>query len=107
MQLGELQEAYPQFQRQNAEVVAISMDSIPSAAQMVALTGAQFPVLSDAEGKVVHRYGVYNLLGDGVAAPATFIVSRGGVIQWRHVGQNIADRPSADEILLRLQDLKR
>lgn len=83
------------------------MDGVQDAAQMAAYTGAEFPVLSDAGGKVARRYGVYNLLGDGVAAPATFIVGRDGSILWRHVGQNIADRPSADEILVKLQGLKR
>lgn len=95
------------FQLQNAEVVAISMDATPDAAKMGAHTGARFPILSDPEGRVVRRYGVYNLLGDGVAAPATFIVGKDGTIRWRHVGKNIADRPSAAEVLHRLQGMKK
>ena len=81
------------------------MDAVPDAANMSAAAGAQFPVLADPDGEVVRAYGVYDLLGDGVAAPATFIITPGDGIRWRQVGQDIADRPTADELLLRLEDL--
>ncbi len=61
-------------------VVAISMDDVPDAAQMAAQVGAGFPILADPEGGMVRRYGVYDLLGDGVAAPAVFIVGKDGRI---------------------------
>ena len=86
-------------------MVAISMDGIPDAAQMAAHAGAGFPVLSDPEGSAVRRYGVYDLLGDGVAAPAVFIVGKDGRIVWRQVGRNIADRPTAEEVLEVLQGI--
>tara|TARA_B100000315_G_C14314180_1_gene467749 strand:+ start:294 stop:533 length:240 start_codon:yes stop_codon:yes gene_type:complete len=79
------------------------MDGIQGAAEMAALTGVGFPILADAEGSVVRRYGVYNLLWDKVAAPATFIIGREGAVLWRHVGRDIADRPTAEEILAALK----
>ena len=82
------------------------MDNSHKAGEMVTLTGADFPVLADPRGKTVREYGVYDLLGDGVAAPATFIIGRDGVIRWRHVGVDIADRPPADEILSTIQGLR-
>jgi peroxiredoxin len=84
------------------EVVAISMDETEDAASMAELVGAEYPVLSDPGGSVVRAYGVYDLLGDGVAAPAVFIVGKDRAIQWQQVGGDIADRPSATQILLRL-----
>ena len=89
------------------ELLAISMDGAEDAVQMADLVGAEFPILADPEGRVVREYGIYDLLGDGVAAPATLILGREGTIQWRSVGTNIGDRPSAEEILRRLQELLR
>ncbi len=80
------------------------MDGIVSAAQMAAYAGAQFPVLSDPDGKVVRDFGVYNLLGDGLAAPATFIVRTDMTIAWRHIGEDVSDRPTPDDILRRIRE---
>ncbi len=101
-----LAEAYPGFQAEKAEVVAISIDGIPDAAQMATLTGALFPVLADPVGKVVRRYGFYDLHGDKVAAPATIIIGQEGAVLWRNVGQSITDRPTAEQILAVLKDLE-
>jgi peroxiredoxin len=81
------------------------MDGIQDAAQMATLIGAGFPILADPEGRVVRRYGVYNLLGDEVAAPATFIIGRKSTILWRHIGRDFADRPGAEEVLAVLKDM--
>lgn len=67
--------------------------------------GAHFPVLADPDGKVARLYGVYDLLGDGLAAPATFVIWSDGTVKWRHVGESIDDRPSAGDVLLRVQRL--
>ena len=36
------------------------------------MLGIEFPVLYDVGGSVSRDWGVFNILGDGVAAPATF-----------------------------------
>ena len=87
------------------ELLAISMDGVSNAANMAATTGATFPILADPEGAATRDYGVFDLLGDGLAAPATFIVARDGTILWRHVGHDIAERPSASEVLRRVSEL--
>ena len=88
------------------EVVTISMDGTEGAAQIASHVGAEFPVLSDQDGSVARQYGVYNLLGDGLAAPAIFILGKDGAVWWRHVGTNISDRPSAETILRQLQEFE-
>lgn len=60
---------------------------------------AQFPMLSDADRQVADTYGVYNLLGDGYAAPATFVIDQQGTVVWSYVGQEAGDRPTPQEIL--------
>ena len=101
----QLAEAYPQLSAEGAEILAISMDGIVSTAQMAAYAGAQFPLLSDPEGTVVRDYGVYNLLGDSLAAPATFIVRSDMTIAWRHVGKDVADRPEPADIRQQIREL--
>ena len=97
--------AYEEIAGHDAEVLAISLDNIDDAGQMVRELGIPFPVLSDTAGTVPKAYMVYNLLGDRLAAPATFVIDKQGVIRWKHVGRAAGDRPSADEILARLADL--
>ena len=63
---------------------------------------AEFPILADSDQSIARKYGVYTLLNDGVAAPATFIIASDGAIIWYQIGENIADRPAAEEILGRL-----
>lgn len=102
----ELQETHGEFRALNAEVVAISMDDLADTRAMADHVGADFPVLPDPDGEVVRRYGVYNLLGDRVAAPATFVVGRDGDIEWRHVGTTSADRPTAAAVVAQLHALR-
>ena len=69
---------------------------------MTAWAGAAFPVLADPDGATARSYGVFDLLGDGVAAPATFIVRKDGSIGWHQVGADITDRATVEEILAAL-----
>ena len=87
------------------EILAISMDGIVSAAQMASYARAEFPVLSDPAGSVVRDYGVYNLLGDMLAAPATFLIRKDMTIAWQHVGEDVSDRPMPSDILTRIRQL--
>ncbi len=88
------------------EVLAISMDGVVRAAQMASYAGAEFHVLSDPAGGVVRDYGVYDLLGDMLAAPATFLIRRDMTIAWQHVGVDVSDRPTPADILLRIRQLQ-
>ena len=82
------------------------MDGVVRAAQMASYAGAEFHVLSDPAGGVVRDYGVYNLLGDMLAAPATFLIRRDMTIAWQHVGVDVSDRPTPADILLRIRQLQ-
>ncbi len=64
--------------------------------------GVSYPMLADTEHRVSEAYGVYNLLGDGLAAPAVFVIDTDGRIVWVHVGQHSGDRVDASTILARL-----
>ena len=102
----ELQGAYADIRAHGAELLAISVDDIEGARRMREHASAEFPVLSDADASVTQRYGIFDLLGDGVAAPATFILDGGLRIVAGAVGSAIGDRVSAQAIINTLRELR-
>ena len=86
-------------------MLAISVDNLDAAGQIVMELGIPFPVLYDTSRNVPRAYMVYNLLEDKLAAPATFILDKDGVIRWKYVAQTIGDRASTDQILAQLAEL--
>ena len=101
----ELAEAYPQFAERNVSLAAISSDGVEDARGMAEFSGANFPVLSDADSGVAKAYRIFDLHGDGVAAPATFILNSDAEIVSFHVGKTISERPPPDEILSEMDRL--
>ena len=87
------------------EILAVSVDTIDNATQMMQLVSASYPILSDVEKVAAKRYGVLDLLGDKVAAPAVFILNQKLEIEWRQVGANSGERPSVKELLQALDQL--
>ena len=99
----ELQDRYESFESLDAEIVAISVDRLDGAGYVVDRLGVTFPILYDPEAEVVRRYGVYDLLGDELAAPSVFVIDKEGSIRWRYIGRSIIDRPSMTHIVERLK----
>lgn len=99
----ELQGIYPEVRKAGGELLAISVRPAQENKEGKATLGLEFPVLSDETTDVATAYGVFNLLGDELAAPAVFIVDRKGLIAWRYVGRDVADRPKAATVLRRLR----
>jgi peroxiredoxin Q/BCP len=95
----DLQSHYQSFQEREAEVIALAVHDAAGAQRVAQVTGAVFPILADSDHAVADAYEVYNLLGDGVATPAVFIIDKKGRIAWSYVGQNFSDRPSVEMIL--------
>lgn len=82
--------------------MALAVNDLSSVAGAAAAVGATFPILADPQHQVAEAYGVYNLLGDQLAAPAVFVIDRDGRMRWSYIGQSSQDRPSAADILTRL-----
>jgi peroxiredoxin len=95
----DLQGHYQDFQARGTEVIALAVHDRVGAGVVAQVTGAVFPILADPDHAVAEAYGVYNLLDDGLATPAVFILDTSGNVMWSYVGQNAADRPSAETIL--------
>lgn len=95
----DLRDHYQDFQVRNAEILALAVHHQAGADAVARVTEAPFPILADPDHAVAEAYGVYNLLGDGIATPAVFIVDTAGQIVWSYVGQNAGDRPGVQTIL--------
>ncbi len=99
----ELQDIYPEVRRAGGELLAISVRPLEENREGRANLGLQYPVLSDETTDVATAYGVFNLLGDELAAPAVFVVDARGRITWSYVGKDVADRPRAAAVLRELR----
>ena len=95
----DLQNYYQDFQGHDTEILALAVHDMTGAQRVAQVTGAAYPILADPDHAVADAYGVYNLLGDGVATPAVFIVDQSGQIVWSYVGQSASDRPNVQTIL--------
>jgi peroxiredoxin len=95
----DLQQHYQDFLARDTEVIALAVQNLAGAEQIARVTGAPFPILADPDHAVAEVYGVYNLLGDGIATPSVFIIDTSRQVVWSYVGQSAADRPSVGTIL--------
>lgn len=95
----ELQENYEEIRGLGAEVIALSVDSEQDARAIVEGLSLSFPVLYDSQTKVAREWGVFNLLGDGVSAPATYVFNADGELVAYRIGQTISDRPSVVQVM--------
>lgn len=77
----------------------MSTDKRDDADSIVATLGLEFPVLYDTEADVARSWSVFNLLGDGVAAPATFVFDAEGSLRAYKIGKDSGDRPTAQLVL--------
>ena len=101
-----MQSEYQAIKDLQAEVLAVSVDDLTQAGYVVDRLGLEFPIMYDPQADVVKRYGVFNLLNDGLATPATFLIDTQGNIRWKYVGVNISDRPSTKSIFRQLKKLR-
>ncbi|MFQ5895007.1 MAG: peroxiredoxin family protein [Nitrospinota bacterium] len=101
-QLVQLQGALKDFEKAGAKVVAISSDDALTVHRTSRELSISFPLLSDPERKLIRTYGVLHPR-EGIARPATFIVDKRGIVRYRYVGKNFADRPPVARVLRAVQ----
>jgi len=104
-QLGLYQAVLPEFQKFNAELMGISVDSVWSHLAFAKDRNLHFPLLSDFEpkGEVARTYQVYRAK-EGTTERALFVIDADGVIRWSYVSP-VGVNPGADGILRALEGL--
>jgi alkyl hydroperoxide reductase subunit AhpC len=93
------------FAGMNAQVLGISVDSVPCLiAWAKSLGGISYPLLSDfwPHGEVAKKYGV--LRKEGYTERAIFIVDREGVIRYIDI-HDIGQQPSNEVLLEELRKI--
>ncbi len=98
-------ELLPEFQRFNAALLAVSVDSYWSHLAFANERKLRFPLLSDFEpkGEVARIYGAYRQQ-DGISERALFVIDAGGMIRWSYVSP-LDVNPGADGVLEALEGL--
>ncbi|HEX5083754.1 MAG TPA: redoxin domain-containing protein [Blastocatellia bacterium] len=98
-------ELLPEFQRFNAAVLGISVDSLWSHMAFAEDRKLRFPLLSDFEpkGEVARSYGAYRRQ-DGISERALFVIDAEGKIRWSYISP-IDVNPGAEGILDTLEAL--
>jgi peroxiredoxin len=102
-------ELLPEFQRFNAALLGVSVDSFWCHSAFAKDRKLRFPLLSDFEpkGAVSHSYGAYRQQ-DGFSERALFVIDAQGTIRWSYLSP-LDVNPGAEGILevLEALDLKR
>ena len=91
-------------------VAAINVDSVEinhGHAQKMAFT---YPLLSDADARVIRRYDVLHPhagpKNSDIARPAEFYVDSNGIVQWVNLTENIAVRARPEQALSAIDSTK-
>ncbi len=83
---------YPSFERLNAQVLGVSMDTVESHKKFAASLGLPFPLLSDPGGAVAKAYGAKGRI--------TYIIDGTGTIRFVKSGM-----PDNAELLKELEKI--
>ena len=78
-----MQADYREIQRQNAQILSVSVKPSEVAKNIVDALNLEYPVLCDVDKQVIPRYGVLNETGANVI-PSVFIIDTQGIIQGKH-----------------------
>jgi peroxiredoxin len=110
-QLREFAQRKADFDRLNTELVALSVDDQTQAHKVFINIGhRQVTILSDPGAQVIRKYGLLHTKGraeQDISIRATMLIDQEGKEVFRRVSQNVADIPTADEILTRIRNAKR
>jgi hypothetical protein len=95
------------FKKQGLGVAAISYDSPEILKQIADRLGITYPLLSDAESKIIRSFGILNKnipedhLFHGIPFPGTYIVDSRGTVVSKYFEQWHRQRFTADTILIK------
>ena len=115
-QLVELHSLLPEERKSDTRIVAVSPDPPEKIGEVIskveASTGKKFAItlLSDADHKVIDRYG---LLNEAAAKrnrflphPTTYVIDKTGTVRWKFTEVNYRIRPTNEMILPELDKLR-
>ncbi|MHB8603356.1 MAG: peroxiredoxin family protein [Nitrosotalea sp.] len=93
--------AYPQIKAQNAELFAISVDTVPDQKKFVEEYGVPYLHLSDTTKTTCKTYAGLNIVG--LAKRSTFIINKDGIVS--KIFRDISAEKHGQEIISSLHSL--
>jgi mycoredoxin-dependent peroxiredoxin len=83
-ELSAIRDQFPEVNRDDVELLTVSVDSTYAHRVWSDAEHFQFGLLSDfwPHGEVAKRYGVFDS-GRGIATRGTFIIDKAGVVRWK------------------------
>ena len=107
-ELEEAAELYEEFQKEGAEVISVSTDTVFAHKAWhdtsPAIGKIKYPMMADPTGNISRMFGVY-IEEEGLALRGTFIVDPDGVLKTIEINNNDVGR-SAGETLRKLQAVR-
>ena len=106
-QLREFAQRKPDFDAQDARIVAVSVDDAAHTRKVWdEVTQRKLTILSDPDAKVIREYGLLHTKGrqgEDIALRATLVLDENGVEVYRRVSSSVPEIRTADEILQQLK----
>lgn len=97
-ELCSVRDNYHVYEKLDANVIAVSVDSFATLAKFKELEKYNFTLLSDFNKEAGKKYGVlYEVFGAGhrgVAKRSAFVVDKNGIIQYAEVLENAGELPN-------------
>lgn len=103
----ELQVHLEEFRKRGLNAAAISYDSPEVLAHFASRRDIRFPLLSDADSRVIRAFGIFNETVQrdsfvyGVPNPGTYVLDAHGVVQAKYFEEDYHERVTASDILVR------
>lgn len=114
-QLVELHKLLPAARKDNTVILAVSSDPLDKIRDIIpkvqARTNQEFEItlLSDADHKVIDRYGLLNeeaaKRNRFLPHPTTYVIDTAGVVRWKFTEKDYRIRPTNEMILKELEKL--
>jgi peroxiredoxin (alkyl hydroperoxide reductase subunit C) len=107
-ELEEAEELYPQFKKEDAEILSVSTDTVYVHKawhdHSKAISKITYPMLADPSGRICRQFGTY-IADEGTSLRGSFIIDPDGVLKAMDIHDNSIGR-SSEEILRKLQASK-
>ena len=96
-EMGAMRDFFPEAERDDVEVLTVSIDSVHVHRTWAEIEGYEFALLSDfwPHGAVAKSYGVFDE-ERGLATRGTFIIDKSGIVRWKVVNAIPQARDVAD-----------
>ena len=96
-EMCEMRDSFPEANREDVELLTVSVDSMYAHRTWAETEGYEFGMLSDVwpNGAVAKSYGVFDE-ARGLATRGTFIIDKNGVVRWKVINAIPQARDLAD-----------